>query len=130
MERREPRNSEVAAQMATLLAMVATLKLDTERQNAKIAMQDAKIAALQQQREAPHAAPIRWVALKAALPPGVSYETARSWCERGYVTARKQGGRWFVNPESLRSQIALRLSGPNYPPCIGESLGFDSKGDS
>ena len=100
-ERREPQNSGAAAQIAALHAIVDALRLDNERQ-------DAKIARLEQRDTPP---PVTWVALKAALPPGVSYETARSWCELGYVTARKQGGRWLVNPESLRAVTASRMSG-------------------
>ena len=93
--------SKLAEQVAGLHAVVAALKLDTENQKVKIAQLE--------QRDTP--SPITLIALKAALPPGVSYETARNWCERGFVTAQKQGGRWLVDPESLRAVSVSRLSG-------------------
>jgi len=101
-DRREPPNSELAAQVAALHPIVQALELDNERLN-------ARITALEQRDVVPPP-PVEWIALKAALPPGVIYETARAWCERGFVTAHKQGGRWFVDPESLGTAIALRRS--------------------
>ena len=68
----------------------------------------AKIAKLEQRDALP---PVAFVPLKSVDVGTVSYETARSWCERGFVTAQKQGGRWLVDPESLRAVAASRMSG-------------------
>jgi hypothetical protein len=85
-------HDELVAQVAVLQDIVDVLRLANERQY-----------------DTPP--PKVWIALKAAVPPGVSYETARSWCELGYVTSRKQGGRWLVDRDSLCAVTASRMSG-------------------
>lgn len=83
-----------------------------DKLSAQVALLQSAVEALRLTNDGHHGAQPSsiWVALKAALPPGVCYETARSWCERGFVTAQKQGGRWFVDPESLSAVSTLRLS--------------------
>jgi hypothetical protein len=101
MMRREPPNSGLAKQVAALREIVDVLRADTARQA-------AKIVALEQRDALP---PVTtWVPLKSAVPATLSYETARNWCERGFVKARKEGGRWFVDPQSLRGAAASRMS--------------------
>jgi predicted site-specific integrase-resolvase len=68
------------------------------------------IAVDQDDRElpAPIAEPIveMWP-LKAMLPVGISYETARRHAEAGTLRgAAKVGGRWFVSREDLRRWLA------------------------
>ena len=91
----------LAANVAALDALVRTLIRDNEELH-------VKIAALEQRDTPP---PPEWVALKAAVPPGVNYETARGWCEAGFVRAEKQGGRWLVVREDLLAVATARLSG-------------------
>jgi hypothetical protein len=48
----------------------------------------------------------RWLALKlAAANSNLEYETGRRWCAEGLVSARKEGGRWFVDDVSLQARL-------------------------
>jgi hypothetical protein len=61
----------------------------------------ARIAKLEQ----PQA---QWMPLKtAAHDCSIEYERARTWAVVGFIEARREGGRWFVNVVSLRARVRL-----------------------
>jgi hypothetical protein len=69
--------------------------------NAAIAELQSDNARLRAQLPAPE-----WLPLKlAASLCGVEYETVRAWCVAGKVEARRDGGRWSVNRESLKARV-------------------------
>jgi hypothetical protein len=97
----------VATNPKELAALVEALSRRVDALAADNAAMRAEIA----QRNVPPQAPIEWTPLKRAWRGGLSYETARAWCELGYVRAIKQGGRWLVDPISLRTAVTSRVSG-------------------
>lgn len=44
---------------------------------------------------------------EAARLAGVTPRTIRTWCQHGAVTARKVGGAWVIDTDSLRHRISL-----------------------
>jgi hypothetical protein len=92
--------TELAALVEALTRRVDALAADNVAMRAEIS-----------QRNAPPEVPIKWTPLKHAWRGRLSYETARAWCELGYVKAIKQGGRWLVDPVSLRAAVTSRVSG-------------------
>ncbi len=47
-----------------------------------------------------------FVPLKAAIPPGFTYETIRSWANNGLIASRREGGRISVGLRSLKERLA------------------------
>jgi hypothetical protein len=69
---------------------------------AELRATNARLAARVAELELP---PERWAPLKtAAIDCGVEYETLRSWAVAGFITARREGGRWFVNVPSVQAR--------------------------
>jgi hypothetical protein len=86
--------------IASLQALVDRLAADNERLRRALARRDRPA----------DTGEVQWVALKAAVPDGISYESVRSWCEAGHVRARKDGGRWYVDAADLRAALARRFA--------------------
>jgi len=90
-----------------LAALVETLARRLDALAADNALMRAELA----KRNTPPEVSVEWTPLKRAWRGRFSYETARAWCELGYVRAIKQGGRWLVDPVSLRAAVTSRVSG-------------------
>jgi len=103
-----PTKTELEHQIARLNSALDALRSTNLTKDAKIAEQRDAIATLRHERD-------ELLSLKpAAAQAGVSYEVARRWCEQDYVSsARKQGGRWLVNPADLASVARLRAAVPS-----------------
>jgi hypothetical protein len=64
-----------------------------------VATMAARIAELEPQPEE------AWPALKAvAYDTGMIGETLRHWCEMGWVRARREGSRWFVDVATVKAR--------------------------
>jgi chromosome segregation ATPase len=100
-----PTKSELEDQIAKLTSSLDALRVANATKDQKLAEQQDQISTLKHQRE-------ELISLKpAAAQAGVSYEVARRWCEGNIVaSARKVGGRWFVNPADLSSIARLRAA--------------------
>jgi len=100
-----PTKTELQSQIARLNSALDALRIANETKDQRLAEQEDTISTLRHERE-------EMLSLKpAAALAGVNYEVARRWCEQGYVsTAKRQGGRWFVNPADLFSVARLRIA--------------------
>ena len=94
-----------------LLKALEQLRLDTARKDALLADRDRAIAERDAQISELAREDAKLVRLKtAAIDLGLSYETARKWCTRGFLkSARQQGSLWLVDTDELRTVAAMRL---------------------